>query len=230
MRKIIPAITTTSGSDWRGKVKEVINIGLEEVCLFPTCLEKKERQELYQLMEKTKIKKILFVHIRGDMDLEELDFLIERFGTQVFNIHSQSEYPMIYDYSKYKDILFIENTFSPLNEEELKNFGGICLDISHLENDRFFKKERFEHNVEVLEKYTIGCNHISCISEDIRIDEVEKCPRRDSHFLKNLSDLDYLKKYPLRYFSPFIALELENSLEEQLKAKDYIAEIIKRAI
>ncbi|OQX00579.1 hypothetical protein BWK69_01150 [Candidatus Parcubacteria bacterium A4] len=227
MIKIIPTITTTSGSDWRKKVEEVKNIGLEEVCLFPTCLDKKERQEVYQLLGKSKIKRIPFVHIRNDMDLKELDFLVEKFNVQVFNIHSQSEYPIIYDYSKYKEIIFVENVLKPLNEEEVRKFRGICMDISHLENDRILNRERFECNVAMLEKYTIGCNHISCITEDIRIDEVERCPRRDSHFLKNFSDLDYLKKYSLRYFSPFIALELENSIEEQLKAKDYIMGIFK---
>jgi hypothetical protein len=41
-----------------------------------------------------------------------------------------------------------------------------------------------------------------------------------------LADFDYLKNYPRKYFPPIIALELENSLKEQLQAKEYIEKIM----
>jgi hypothetical protein len=34
--------------------------------------------------------------------------------------------------------------------------------------------------------------------------------------------MDYLKKYPKRYFSQFIAIELGNTIKQQLKVRDYI--------
>ena len=48
-----------------------------------------------------------------------------------------------------------------------------------------------------------------------------------SHYLEDLSELDYLKKYPANYFSDFIAIELENSIKEQLEVKDYIIDLLK---
>jgi len=44
--------------------------------------------------------------------------------------------------------------------------------------------------------------------------------------LEDFSELDYLRKYPKDYFSSLIALELENTIKEQLKAKEYILDIL----
>lgn len=223
MRKIFPTITTTSQSsdfNWRTKIKEINKLGLQEVALFLTCLKEKERKELYQCLKKSTVKSIPFIHLRSDMKLHELDYFVGNYATKVFNIHTRTEYPLVYDYSKYKDIIYIENTHYIFETKELEDYGGICLDFSHMENDRLLNKERFERNIEIMEKYPIGCNHISSIQKQTHIDNGEN--RYDSHYLNKLSDLDYLKNYPLRYFSRFIAIELENSIEEQLLAKNYI--------
>ena len=200
-------------------------MGLKEAALFPTAINKKEREELYQLLEKSSLESIPFAHLRSDMEPREIDYLIKRYHTEVFNIHTQRENPLIYDYSKYKNIIYIENVYYPLNEQGLKNFGGICLDFSHLETDRLLHKETFKQNVKMLENYPIGCNHISAIKRETHLDEMGKV-RYDDHHLKNLSELDYLKKYPLKYFALFVAVELENSIKEQLAARDYIIDLI----
>jgi hypothetical protein len=221
MRKILVSITTTRGSDWRDKIKEVEKLGLKEVALFPTCLNEKERQELYSLLEKTKIESIPFVHIRNDMSPKELDYLITRFKAEVFNIHTNREFPFIYDYQKHKKMIFIENVYSPLDEAEVSEFGGICLDVSHLANDKIYDPEKFKYILKVLEKYPIGCNHASAFTKNVRRDE-EGYLRLDSHRLQDLSEMDYLKEYPKEYFSNFVAIELENSLARQLEIRDYL--------
>jgi hypothetical protein len=221
MKKILPTITTTGKSNWRNKIKEVKKFQLKEVALFPTCLEKKQREELYSLLQKFNIRNIPFVHIRSDMDLNELDFLIKEFKVKIFNIHSDSEFPFVYDYSRYKKMIFVENVYYPLNEKEVRKFAGICLDLTHLENDKIFNPEKYQHNLKIIEKYPIGCNHVSSFQKNIRKDK-RGYIRQDNHFLKNLTGMDYLKKYPKKYFSPFIAIELENSIKTQLKVKDYI--------
>ena len=77
----------------------------------------------------------------------------------------------------------------------------------------------------MIEKYPIGCNHISCVGNKLR-----KCDegrdRYDKHFVEDLSDFDYLKRYPKKYFSSVVALEIENSIKDQLKAIKYISRII----
>jgi len=228
-RIILPSITTTSKSNWREKIQELSEIKLKEFCFFPTCLDEEERKEAYKLLGKLKIDKIPFVHIRSDMGIEELDFFVDKYGTEVFNTHSKSEFSWCSDYSKYKDVLFVENVYNPLNEEEIREVGGICLDISHLENDRRFGRKKFQHDVEIIEKYKIGCNHISAIKETTHVDE-KNFVRYDIHLLSDLSELDYIKKYPASYFSPYIALELENTLKEQLEAREYIIDLLKNKI
>jgi len=224
--KILLTITTTRGSDWRNKIKEINKLGIEEISVFPTALDKKERQEMYELLETSCVKSIPFIHLRNDMDIEELDYFVKNYKTEVFNTHTEREYPFLRDYSKYKDIIFIENVYKPFDEKELRKFGGICLDISHFENDRRLRKEIFDENVKTLKKVKIGCNHISGISEETYKDDLDE-ERCSPHFVENLSQLDYIKNYPREYFSPYIAIELENSIEEQLNIRNYISDLLK---
>ena len=221
MKKVLVSITTTRNSDWRKKIREISAFGLKEVALFLTCLKKKERKELYKILEDSPVKNIPLVHIRGDMMPEELDYLIKKFKTRAFNIHPYAEYPYGRDYQKYKKMIFIENVYIPLDEKEIKKFGGICLDFAHLENDKILQPEKFKNNVRIIERYPIGCNHISCFVKKFHKDEAGYL-RYDRHFLRKLSQLDYLKKYPKKYFSSIVAIELENTIEKQLKIRDYL--------
>jgi len=223
-REIFPSITTIS-SNWREKIEEVRKLGLKEVCLFLTCLDINERKELYGLLKKTKIERIPLVHLRSDMDSDELDYLRRNYQTEVFNTHTQRKHPFLHNLDKYRKIIYIENTSLPLNEEEVKNFAGVCLDISHLEISRISDRERYENDIEILEKYPCGCNHISAVKK-IPVKKKNEL-KYDFHYLENLSDLDYLKRYPAKYFSSILAIELENPIEEQLKAKNYIIDLLK---
>lgn len=202
-------------------------MGIREACLFLTNLLPEERKSLYDFLEKSKIKKIPFVHLRSDMELWELDYFVKNYSTEVFNIHTEKSYPLLYNLSKYKDIIYVENIRSFCEEEELKNWAGICLDFTHLENDRISNKKRYDAIATALEKHKIGCNHISSIKNKPTFDNDSKQQRYDKHLLENLSELDYLKNYPAHYFSRFLAIELENSIKEQLEAKNYIIEILK---
>jgi hypothetical protein len=224
---ILTVITTTRGSDWRSKIKEADELGLDTVALFPTCLDKNGREELYGLLGKSKIKKIPFVHLRTDMPPEEIDFLIKNYQTEIFNIHSSSQHPFLFDLSAFAGMIYIENTICLFQEEEVKKFAGLCIDFSHLENDRIWQPERHKRFCEMIPHFTVGCNHISTIQKKAHFDESISENRISSHFMESFSELDYLKNYPQSYFSKYIALELENDLAAQLKAKDYIFDLLK---
>lgn len=226
MRKILLSITTTKNSDWEKKINEANELDLKEIALFLTGLESEKRKKLIKLLEKSEIESIPILHLRNDMKLAELDYFLKNYQTKAFTLHSQSEFPLIYDYSKYQNLIFIENVYQPLSPAEIKNFGGICLDLSHLENDRITAQEKFKYNIKVIKKYPLGGNHISCLKK-IPFRDDKGYLRYDSHNLENLSELDYLKKYPLSYFSQIIAIELENSLQDQLRARDYIINLLK---
>lgn len=229
--QFLATVTTTRGCDWRARIKEIDKLGLKKAAVFPTCLpEEQERKELYALLEKSRLKEIPLVHLRSDMKPDELAYLSNKWQTKVFNTHSQKEYPFQYDYSRFKNRIYIENTYTAFDLEEIKDFAGICLDFSHLENDRLLHQKSYQQNLEALKECQktkdclIGCNHISAVP-DITHNDLEGSPIYSIHYLKDFSELDYLKNFPANWFSSFIAIELENSLEEQLRAIEYITDM-----
>jgi len=224
-KKILVSITVTRGSDWRKKLEEVRELKLKEAAVFCTCLGKGARKEFYKLIEKSGLKDIPLVHLRSDMTADELDYFVENYDTKVFCTHTKREYPFLHDISKYHNITGIENVYFPLDEEEIREFGGVCLDFSHLENARISTKDIFKHNVKILEKYPVIANHINPVKKTPHTDE-NGYLRYDTHFLDDLSEFDYIKNYPKKYFSRFLAIELENSIKEQLKVKDYLSNLI----
>lgn len=223
--KFLLSITTTNGSNWREKIREATSMRIEEVALFPTVLNSEERKSLYALIADSSIKRIPFVHLRSDMGIKELDFFIEKYDTRIFNTHSEKQFPINREWiNKYREFICIENTHDcPLDGNEIKKYGGICLDLSHLENSRLTDMERYNKEVEVLNKFPVKCNHISAIKKDISfVNSKKRELEYDSHHLDDLTELDYLRKYPLKYFSNFCAIELENNFSEQMEAMQYI--------
>lgn len=223
---IYVSITTTG--DWKSQIKEVKELGLKQVCLFLTCLDKKARKKLYSLLEKTKVDNIPLVHIRGDMDSDELNLIKTKYNSQVFNIHPPREYPIVCNIDEYRDMTYIENLVSwDLDEDELNNFAGICLDISHLEDRKRENMESYNKEMAMINSHTIGCNHISAMKHEM-ITDSSSDKRYSSHILEDFSEMDYLKDYK-EYFSPIMALELENSIKDQLKIKEYVCNKFKGA-
>lgn len=225
--QFLAAITTTFASDWKKQIQEIDQLSIKRLALFPTCLEKKERAEMYALLEKTGLEEIPFVHLRHDMDSSELDYLMQKFKTKVFNTHTQRQYPFEHDLSKFKKLIFVENAGFLFEAQELEEFAGICLDFSHLEDKRLLKLDQFKETMDFLKKYPIGCNHISAIESEPHFDEyITDQQFYSRHYFEKLSYFDYLKQYPVEFFSDFVAIEVGNSLTEQLRAIDYIVKLL----
>jgi len=199
--KILPTITTTWGSAWQLKIQETVDLKLTEVCLFLTGIKANERPKMYQLLEKSPVKSIPFIHLGSDMAPEEVEYFIKKFHTKLFNIHSQKEYPLKHDLSKYKKIMYIENTVLPLTPKEINEFAGLCLDFSHLEDDRLIDNGLYEHTLGLLDQVHIGCGHISAIKNkpNLKGDYSE-------HFYNNLSDFDYILRYK-KYLEKILSID-----------------------
>lgn len=224
-RKILVSVTGINSS-CENKIREIKKYKIKEFALFLGPFNFEKRQGLYSLLKKYSLNNIPFIHLRNDISPQEIDFFIRNYKTKIFNTHSQKDYPLIYNWSKYKKRIYLENVYNMPTKKELEEFAGICLDISHLENDRILNPKRFKKIVKIINEYKIGCNHISPVKNKIWIDNKGE-KRFDFHYFKKLSEFDYIKKYPSSFFSNCIAIELENSIKEQLKVKKYIENLIK---
>lgn len=232
-KKILLGLTTITPGEWKNKVKEIDQLELKEIALFPTCLNIKQREELYSMLEKTKLENIPHVHLREqDMDRRELDYLIKRFKTQVFNIHAgKRTMDFLEKNKKYRDRIYVENTRMEDNfSEALKYCAGVCLDLAHWESYGFIKKEEpYKILPDLLKEYKIGVNHISAVKKDLtrHHDDLLGLDFYDysDHDLAELSELDYVKKYK-NYLANIISIELENPLQRQMEVKKYLESII----
>ncbi|MFA4995859.1 MAG: hypothetical protein WC536_01800 [Patescibacteria group bacterium] len=231
MKKILLGLTTTPGSDWREKVKEIDELGIKEIALFPTFLKHEERKILYNLLEKSKIKLIPHVHIRTDMDVEEVIYLKERFGSYLFNTHANPEWiNKILEYKKANLKIFLENTSLLCLQEiekHIREVDGLCLDYSHWKSKKLLREEDYDLLMKRLVDHNkIGCCHISAIyNKPKEMSWSTESPHYSGHYMYKLSDLDYMKSY-VQYLPEIISIELENSFEEQLKAKEYVEKLI----
>ena len=203
----------------------------KRVCLFLTCLDRKKRKDLYWILETSEIKKIPLVHLRHDMELWELDYLWEKFHVQAFNTHPKNEYSLIHDLSKYQKHIFVEIAFARLENfhsiiDLEKDFAGICIDFTHLEDMRLRKPEKFAEFASEFNQTHCGCAHLGPIEKMAVSHPITGIMNYQTHYFNNLTQFDYLKNYPKKYFPEIIALEVENSLEEQLTAIKYINQLL----
>lgn len=225
-RKILPSVISTTGNTAQ-KIDEANSLKLEEISLFLTGIgDIKERKKLYDLLEKSRISKIPFVHLRNDTEPWEIEYFLGKFKTKAFCAHSSKEYPLINDWSEFMDRIYFENTIFGFDEEHMKGFAGICIDFIHLDEKNTGLLHDYPRDVEVIKKYPCGCAHVGAMPKStFSLERFEK-DYHLGHLLKDLSDLDYLKKYPKSFFPAIIALELENSLTEQLKIKNYLGKLL----
>lgn len=226
---LLLGLTTTRGSDWRAKVKEIDELNIEEIALFATGIEKPERQELYRLLEKSSLKKIRHTHLREqDMGKDELDYLNQRWDCQLFNLHpTDRSITRIAELPEYKDKIYIENTGRSMPqdyEQMVRKSAGICFDLSHYQDYGIIQKlDSYRDFADLLAKYPIGCAHISAITKEMATSEFDAGPEThyNHHSFTELNEFDYVKDY-IQFLPQYTSLELENSFTEQLKAKKYI--------
>jgi len=224
-REILPDLTTTLGSNWRGKIKELDALGIKKIAIFPTVLKINQRKELYKLLQETKLEEIPHAHIRDDFEDWEFEFLQKKYKTKFFNTHDRFWHHG--DMSKHLDKIYLENNFHSISEEHLQQCAGLCIDFSHLEAARRQDKKMFDEIVDQMQRYAINCCHISAIEQN-RFHPFTLIHGYDCHYLRKTSEIDYVKDY-VQYLPKYISIELENSFEEQLNIKVRLEEIINNA-
>lgn len=227
---IYPSITNVSGH-YQEKICEAKKLKIKEICLFLTTCNLKERKKLYQILKETPFDKYPLIHLKHDLELWELDFLVNDLPSNVFNIHPLTEYSFPDYYLKYKDKIYIENAYAnPKNALKNKNlvgnYAGVCIDFTHLEDNRLNVNSAYQKNLQDIAHSHIGCAHIGPIKSKPSYNASFDVWEQEAHVMTNLTEFDYLKNYPNKYFPEIIALEVENSLEEQIKALKYLQQIV----
>ncbi len=225
---ILCGLTSTRFESTPRFLEDAARLNVKALALFPTCLDPMRRQALYRELERLPGMRLPHVHLRSDFSEGEMDYLIERFGTEVFNAHPKaSRYSHGTIPVHLKRRVFMENVEIPPTEEESAEFGGLCPDFSHLENARLCNREAYVDTMtKLLQRFSVGCCHISALAYGR---PNAWAGEWDHHSFLELSDFDYLDAYFPYFPSRWASLELENPLEDQLRVLAYIAARFRQA-
>lgn len=232
-KKVLVSFTTFLNKNWHETISDLEELGVSEFALFMTGI--KSSEERWQIYHEIKAEiadaKIPFVHLRSEMTADEIDYLVQNFGTEYFNFHPLSEFKLDHDLSRYYYKILMENTGpaikNGLTKETVGSFGGICLDLAHLETARLQNFPGYKITLEILNTIPVFANHVSAIVDKLTVyPGASYQPQYDRHEFTKLSQFDYLKNYPSKFFGKYIALELMNPIAEQLEAKKYIEGIL----
>ncbi len=220
--EILLGFTTTRSDRIALFLKEIRENNIERIALFPTALDTRQRRILYHELENSPVTRIPHVHLRSDMDQKEMEYLIDRFQTEVFNIHSlYSTHPYQPESTRYLKIIFIENSGVIPGEKELALYGGLCIDFSHWENGRRMNLPEYRNFAQLAESFPVGCCHVSAIHST----PTSPWNAYDDHEFRDLNEFDYLMAYR-RYLPRWVSLELENSITEQMRAKAHLEKML----
>lgn len=103
----------------------------------------------------------------------------------------------------------------------VKKIGGFCVDLAHFKASEERWTKDFLYEVGKNGKKIFKCNHLSGYSFK---------NNRDVHLIKSAKDFDYLKTLPKFVFGKVIAIEIYNSIADQLKFKKLIIENLKNKV
>ena len=220
-KRILVGITGYRDRDWKSKIKEIDKFKLAKVSLFLERFKKGQRKEIYSGLLDSKIKKIPLVHIRHDMDKEELKFLAENFGSKYFTIHEDGFRIMERWKGFYKD-LYLEMNYDGFvpDSVEVARIGGFCIDLSHFKAAAAKWSDDFDYVFERRKtSHYFDCNHLNGYDPKKKI---------DMHVVKSLKDFEYLKTLPKFLFGDIIGIEVDNSIADQLRFKKYLVKLLNK--
>lgn len=217
-KKILLGITGVGEKDWRSKLDDLNKFGAAEAALFLERFDQVQRKKIYRALLDTTIKKIPFCHIRNDMEVEELAFLESKFKTDYFNIHENS-FGFLDKWKGFERKLYLEmNADNYISQKVIvEKIGGFCVDLSHFKIAQTKWSKEFDYTYFRKDKVKFACNHLN---------GWDPKKNTDRHIVKSLKDFDYLKTLPKFLFSEVIALEMDNSISQQVRFKKYLVGLL----
>ena len=220
-KRIFVGITGNKDVHWKQKLKEIDELKISKIALFLQRFNKNQRDNIYKSLLSSEIKEIPLVHIRHDMEKDELLFLLKNFGSYYFTIHEDSFNILNKWWGFYKKLYLEMNTDNFVsNSVRVSKIGGFCVDLSHFKVEQEKWSKEFDY---ILKRRNISryfaCNHLNGYSYD---------KNTDLHTIESLNDFDYLKSLPQFLFGNIIGIETENSIPEQLQSKEYVVKSLNK--
>ncbi len=219
-KNILLSITGENEKECKEKLEEIKEKRIEDVSLFAQYLLPEERENVYKGIAETDIKEIPLVHIGESFNKDELGFLFKRYKTRYFTIH-ESDFSVLSRWKNFWEHLFLEMSTDDIVAENVKveKIGGFCVDLAHYQKQKDRNTVDYNYVYERREnKNLFKCNHLSGYSFK---------EMTDLHYIENKKDFDYIKNLPEFVFSNVIAIEVNNDINEQIKFKDYIKELLR---
>lgn len=193
---------------------------LTEVAVFLSAFDKKERNHLYKFLLGSSIKKVPLVHLRDDTNSSDIRFFAENFKTEYFNIH-EPFFGILNQWKGYWKKLYLELNYNDEipKDVDVKKIAGFCVDFSHLKTAIARGNKEANYILSRKGKMNVACNHLNGF---------DSIKNEDKHTIADLKDFDYLITLPKYVFGEIIALEVYNSIKEQLKFKEYLVGLLNK--
>ncbi len=209
---------TGEDNDWQRKLDDLNKLQIKTAALFLERFDQAERKKIYRALLDATVKEIPFCHITNDVEIEELVFLESKFKTKYFNIHEKG-FGFLTKWPGFEKKIYLEMDANNYISQKVavEKIGGFCVDLSHFKIAMAKWTKEFDYTFLRKDKANFACNHLN------GYDEINKS---DLHTIKNLSDFDYLKTLPKFLFGKVIALEVENSIPQQIKFKEYLIKLL----
>jgi hypothetical protein len=219
-QKIYLSITGATNADWQNKLREIEEFKITEVAVFLSMFDKKERNHLYKFLLKSSIKRVPLVHLKDDSDSGDIEFFVKNFQTECFNIHERF-FKILDQWKGYWDRVYLEMNYDNvvIKDVDVKKIAGFCVDFSHLKTAIARGSKEADYILSRKEKMNVVCNHLN---------GYDPIKNEDKHTITDLKDFDYLTALPKYVFGDIIALEVYNSIKEQLKFKEYLVRLLNK--
>jgi len=216
------SVTGVKNQDWQEKIAEINELGITKVAVFLERFKETQRDHLYKFLLDSKVEEVPLVHLRHDVAPEEIQFFIDNFSTQRFNIH-ENHFKLLDKWKGYWDKLYLEmNTDSEVAKEvKVRRIGGFCIDLAHFKKAVARGAEEAYYVFLKRNKIEFECNHISGYSEE---------QDTDMHVVNKRERFDYLEELPIYLFGKVMALEIDNNIKEQIKFRKYILKVLKNSV
>ncbi len=152
--RILVGITGNKDICWQVKLKEIEKYRISNVALFLEYFAETQRKRIYKALLNSSIKKIPLVHIRNDMDKEELKFLVKNFDSEYLTIHEDS-FDVLEKWRGYYKKLFLEMDADNFISKTVKveKIGGFCVDLSHFKVGKEKGSKEFDYIIQRRKKH-----------------------------------------------------------------------------